>query len=180
MKHLRFLLILSLTITLFSCGDDDTVAVVAAPSPNADLLGTWTGTALTATITGSVVDSSDNSTTPYTGVLNGANLNFTLIFTETPNNAASSGTFDTELVIMSGGSTTTITETGQSFFEVSPASWTRGSNTLSITDDGNTTVYSLSLNGATMTLSSSDINTSVDGTETTTATINSIATFTKQ
>jgi hypothetical protein len=180
MKHLKFLLILSLTVTLFSCDSDDDGGVIVAPSPNADLLGTWTGTSITGGITGNTVDSSDNSNVPYSGTIVGSNLNFTITFTETPNNLTSQGTFDVTASIVTGGQTQTITNSGETFLVVSPAAWTRSATTLTITDNGVTESFSLSINGASMTLSKSETDTDMDGTETNTSTTITTATFAKQ
>lgn len=180
MKHLKFLLILSLTIALFSCNSDDDSVVAGPPSPNADLLGTWTGTAITGSITGSTVDSSDNTTVPYSGTYLGSNINYTITFTEAPNNLTSQGTYDITTSITTGGQTQTIIDSAQTFLDASPAAWTRSSNTLTITDDGKTSSYTLSINGAAMTLSSSETDVDVDGTETNTSTTNVTGTFTKQ
>jgi hypothetical protein len=179
MKHLKFLLILSLTITLFSCGSDDD-GVAAPVSPNADLLGTWSGTSITGSITGTITDTSDNSSTPYSGTISGTNLSYTVTFTETPNLVTSQGTFGSEIVLMQGGQTITIGEAGNAFLDTSNATWTRNGSTLIITDGGEVTSSSLAINGNTMTLSTSEMSSEVDGTQTTTATANAVFTFTKQ
>lgn len=176
MKHFKLLVLLTLTITLFSCGgDDDNNAPV---SPNADLLGTWAGTSLSGSITGTIEDS--GNIIPISGTVTGSNLNYTITFTENPNNLTSQGTFDITFTIMANGQTFTEGSTGQRFLDSNTATWTRSGNNLTIVDDGETDNFSISIIGSTLTISSSEMTTEVDGSTTTTRTINTSATFTKQ
>ncbi len=178
MKNLKILLILSLTITLFSCKSDDSVVVASA---NADLLGTWTMTALTGTIAGNKVDSSDNTTTAFTATNTGKDFSLTLTFTESPNNLTQQGTYSTDTVITeAGGNVETANETGETLLDDNPATWARNGGTLTVTDEGVSTNYSITINGNTMTVVWPGTFNKVEGTVTASGTSTDTITFTKQ
>ncbi len=177
MKNLKILLILSLTITLFSCKSDDSVVVASA---NADLLGTWTMTALTGTIAGNKVDSSGPTTTPFTSSITGSAFTSVVTFTENPNVVTSTGTYTfTKVVSPTGGTVDTDVDAGQKFVDNNPATWTRVGSLLTIVDGAKTKATTMTISGTTMTLSFSEPISDVDGTSTTTGTQDLTATFTK-
>jgi len=176
MKNFKFLLILSLAITLFSCKKDDNNPV----SANADLLGTWTMTAITGNGSGTIVDSSNMGSVPFTAAITGKNITSTVTYTENANAVTSAGTFDVEIVITpTVGPAITNNETGGKFVD-NPGTWTRVGTVLTVVDGDETAVYTLSINGNTMTLTSPLPLNIVDGTVTTSGSIPLMATFTKQ
>jgi hypothetical protein len=177
MKNFKYLLILSLAITLFSCKKDDSTPV----SANADLLGTWTMTAITGSGSGTIVDSSNTTSIPFTAVITGKNITSTVTYTENANVVTTQGTYDIDLVITpTGGAAQTFTETAAKFVDNNPATWTRVATVLTTVDGDDTTAYTLSISGNTMTLAiQAPINTE-DGTVTSTGTYNGLLTFTKQ
>jgi len=178
MKNLKFLLILSLAITVFSCKKNDDTAA----SSNADLVGTWTLTTLTGTATGNAVDSSTMTTQAFTGVITGKNITATASFTENPNNVAGAGTYDIDLVATAttGGGTQTVSQTGQKIIDNSPATWTRVATLLTILDGTETLTGTVNISGNTMTVVTTSPLNIVDGTVTSTGTSNVTQTYTKQ
>jgi hypothetical protein len=175
MKKFKLLLILTLAVTLFSCGSDDDNTVT---SPNADLLGSWNGTSIGGIVNGTFEE--DGITIPINGTVTGYNINYSLTFTETPNNITSQGTFDTLLSIMALGQTITENLPGETFLDTTTATWTRSGGTLTISDDGDTDPYTMVITGNTMTLATSYTETSVDEGVTTTFNFDITASFTKQ
>jgi|TARA_R110002110_G_scaffold50369_26_gene149166 hypothetical protein len=175
MKTFKLLLILTLAVTLFSCGSDDDNNIT---SPNADLLGSWNGTSIDGTSDGTIEE--DGFTVPFTGTYTGSNINYSLTFTETPNNITSQGTFDALGSIMLGGQTFTENVTGETFLDSTIATWTRSGGTLTISDDGATDAYTMVITGNTMTLTISTTETEIDEGTTTTSNLNLVASFIKQ
>ena len=147
-------------------------------SPNADLLGSWNGTAITGTANGTYEEA--DVVTPFTGTVTGSNINYSVTFTETPNNLVSQGTYDTSTIIMVDGKTFTENEPGNTFLDAAIATWTRSGQTLTITDDGDIQTFEMIITGNTMTLYISQTETEVDGLETTTTTSNFTVTLSKQ
>ena len=175
MNKFKILLILTLAVTLFSCGSDDDNNVT---SPNADLLGTWNGTSIDGTSNGTIEE--DGIRIPFTGTYTGSNINYSLTFTENPNNITSEGTFDALGTIMIVGQTFLENLPGETFLDSTTATWTRSGGILTISDEGTPDTYIMIITENTMTLTISITETVVDEGVTTTSTRDLTASFTKQ
>lgn len=176
MKNLKFLLVLSLAITLFSCGSDDSNNVVV--SPNADLLGTWNATSITGSITGTAETS--GVIVPITGTVMGSNINYSITFTEDPNNLSTQGTADLAFQASAAGIVVVDQSLeGGSFLE-GASTWSRSGSAISITDDGEVETVAVSFSGNTMTLTQTLIDSYEENETTVMTTYTIISGYTKQ
>ncbi len=175
MKNLKFLVILSLAITVFSCKKSEDAVVELL---NSDLIGTWNMTAVTGTATGNATDV-NGTMSPFTGVLTGRDITSTVTFTA--DNVTTTGTFGMDLVVTAtnGGGMVTFPYNDNKFVDVD-GTWTRVGTVLTTVAGTDTTIYTATINGNSMTLASSGPLALMDTNATGTGTINATATFTKQ
>lgn len=127
---LKFLFLAILTVTLTACsGDDD-----AAADTSASLIGAWIG---------QDVDYSGTTTTTVEGVSIDADfvgetfdVDFTLTFSEDPNEVVSEGSYGITLTTTIAGETTTQDIPNNAF--ASTGTWSRSGDTITISADGQT------------------------------------------
>lgn len=136
MKKLNYLFI-ALALVLTACsGDDDG----GNPSDTSgDILGTWIGQDVdyTGTSSTSVQGQSINST--FVG--EAYDVDYTLTFTENPNEVVSDGSYSIELTTTALGET--FTENVENLEFLNSGAWSRSGNQLTITDNGEDTVATI-------------------------------------
>lgn len=134
LKTFKLLLIAFLAVSITSCSSDDDGA-----DTSASILGVWIG---------QDVDYSGTSTTTIEGlppvtadfVGETTESDFTLTFTEDPNELVSEGSYTVELTFTIAGETQTQTQT-LNFLE--DGTWSRSGDTLTVTADGVTQDYQI-------------------------------------
>ncbi|MFC0604290.1 lipocalin family protein [Winogradskyella pulchriflava] len=127
-KQLKLLVLLVLSLTVFSsCSDDDS----DSNSTSGELLGVWEMVEMEYTGTSVTAVQGQDFTTSYDGV--GSNMDTTMEITENPNNLLFSGSYDIDLTFSFVGQTQNQTVSLDDVESVS--TWTRSGNTLTIDGD---------------------------------------------
>ncbi len=132
MKKLSVLFI-AFTMVLLSCSNDDTA------STSAELTGAWNGQAIS--YNGTIITEVLGESIESTYVAQGYDIDFTMTFTEMPNNVVGEGNYSLELVSTTLGQSQT-----QNFEDLSfenNSTWTRDGNQLLLTDGTETVAYQI-------------------------------------
>ncbi|EDM43571.1 hypothetical protein SCB49_08273 [unidentified eubacterium SCB49] len=126
MKTFKFLFLALITVSLYSCGNDDDA------TDDNDLAETWNLVAFTYEGTSVSTTGSDTIESSFNGV--GENINSTFTFEENPNTFSAQGSYDIVLTTTINGEATTETytssESGLAFDE--DGTWTLNGSTLTI------------------------------------------------
>ena len=128
-------IIITLLILIAGCkkeNDND-------PTINASVVGEWTCTAIDYTGTTVTEMSGQSLTTDFVG--EGYDVDFTLTFTESPNNVTSDGSYSIKLTTTFYGQSTEQDIEGQSFSYT--GTWSMSGSELSITQGGETSVATI-------------------------------------
>ncbi|WP_204345340.1 lipocalin family protein [Psychroserpens algicola] len=131
MKKLN-LLFIALAMVLTACSSDDT----NPPNTEGDLLGTWIGQDVQYTGTSATEVQGQSITADFVG--DAYDVNYTLTFTENPNEVVADGSYSIELTTTALGQSQTQNVEDLEF--LNSGTWSRSGNQLSITDNGETTV----------------------------------------
>jgi len=149
MKITKTLLVLLLSITIFSCDSDDGTPIIPVTDVSGDILGTWEMIDLNYTGSNTVTSQGQAIPTTYVGV--GKNIDNSISFTENPNDLIAQGTYDIELTSTTFGQTTTQTETNLPLLPNS--TWSKNGTNLILTSNGQDTPFTiLELSGTTLKL----------------------------
>jgi hypothetical protein len=170
---LSFLILLSAAIVLTTgCKKDSETE----PTINSDIAGVWNCTAIDYTGTTVTEVSGQSLTTEFTG--EGYDIDFTLTFVENPNEVTSEGSYSIKLT------TTLLGQSTVQYIETQPfeytGTWSMDNNTISITNDGDTdvaTITELTDNTLVITITDEEVvsNMGITGTTTT----NLVASFSR-
>jgi len=139
MKITKTLLVLFLSITIFSCDSDDGALVIPAADVSGEILGTWEMIDLNYTGSNTVTTQGQAIPSTYVGV--GENMNNSISFTENPNDLLAQGTYDIELTSTTYGQTTTQTQTDLPLLPNS--TWSKNGTTLILTSNGEDTPFTI-------------------------------------
>jgi len=174
MKKLNLLFLAIFTMAIVSCSSDDDNG---GSNTTGDLLGTWVGQ--TVNYSGSTVTTfqGQNITADFVG--EGYDVDYTLTFSENPNEVTSNGSYSIELTTTIAGQSTTQNEENIQFLETSD--WAREGDQLTITTNGESTTGTIQELTATSLVLAIDTveQTSEQGIDTT-VTINAVSTYTRQ
>jgi hypothetical protein len=135
MKKLKLLFVVTLALTIASCSNNDD----DSSNTSGDILGTWVGVD---------VDYSGNSVTEFAGeeivsdfVGEAFDVDYTLVFTENPNELVTDGSYSIELTTTTAGQTQV--ETVENLEFLNDGTWSKSGNELTITSNGQTTVATI-------------------------------------
>jgi len=161
-------------MTIVSCSNDDD----AGPTTNGDLVGTWVGQ--TIDYSGTTVTSFEGQEIVADFVGEGYDVDYTVTFTENPNEATSDGSYSLELTTTIAGQTTTENQENIQFLETS--AWSRSGNELTLTTaDGESTTGTIQeLTATTLVLAIETVEETTEQGFEITATVNAVSTFTRQ
>jgi len=173
MKKFALLFILTLSFSLTSCSDDDN----NSSNTSGELVGTWMGTA---------IDYSGTTETTVQGITIDADfvgeaydIDYSLTFSENPNNVEADGSYSIELETTVNGQTTTQDVEDLEF--LNDGTWSRDGNDLTITDDGqSSTARIVELTDTTLRISISQVDDLSDDGFTIISTTDVVATYTRQ
>jgi len=139
MKITKTLLVLLLSITIFSCDSDDGAPIIPIADVSGDILGTWEMIDLNYTGSNTLVSQGQSIPTTYVGV--GKNIDNSISFTENPNDVLAEGTYDIELTSTTFGQTTTQTQTDLPL--IPNSTWSKNGTTLIFTANGQDTPFTI-------------------------------------
>ncbi|MEP0265000.1 lipocalin family protein [Dokdonia sp.] len=128
MKFLKLTLIILFTISVASCSSDDD----SSNPSSANISGIWQGESFDYTGTSTTEILGESITTSFVGETE--NINYTLTFSENPNEVIADGSYDVILTTTLEGQTTTQTVPGIDF--LNSGSWELDGNTLTFIVDG--------------------------------------------
>lgn len=175
MNHsIKLLLLFFISITVLSCSNDDEGG--SQVGSDAALIGQWVGTG---------IDYSGNTVTEFQGQTINADfvgeafdIDYTLTFSENPNEVISDGTYSIELTTTILGQSTTETVPNIGFLE--SGTWVKDGDQLTITNNGQTTTATIvELTNDTLVISAVEEETLSQQGATITSTVNLLATFTR-
>ena len=175
MKLSKLFLFIALIAATVSCKSDDDSNMQI----NAELAGTWSATGID--FTGTTATEFMGVTLNVAAVGTGTNINYSITLSEDPNIVLATGMFDLELTLTAPGvppQTQTLTDQ----MPVGGGTWEQNGNTVSFTENGETTVVNIDV------LTATDLQLSFSETETTTQpngaivteSTNLVMTFTRQ
>lgn len=168
----KVFLVIVIGILIGGCNknDDD------QPVSGSDITGVWTCTALDYTGTTETVIMGQSISADFVG--EGYDINFTLTFTENPNEATSDGYYNVKLTTTTFGQSTTQYLEMQNFTYT--GIWSKNGNEISITQDGETSVATITeLTDSNLKVTITDIQTITNNGATATTTTNLTLEFTK-
>ncbi|MEL6811966.1 MAG: lipocalin family protein [Bacteroidota bacterium] len=175
MKILKILFLAVLTAAFVGCSDDDDGGNPVGGA--ADLVGTWNGTGVS--YSGTTETTANGVTISADFVGEGYDYNYTVTFSENPNQVTSEGSYSIELTTTSGGQTITQNVENISFSEV--GEWSISGDQLTVTsatgDPSTATIVELTANS--LILNIVDVQTQNAGGTSVTSTTDSTFTFSK-
>ena len=136
MKKL-FLQLFAITVIFSSCSssDSDSGDNEDPQNPTAEIIGTWNGVDVEYSGTTTFTILGENVVSTFIG--EAYDVDFTLIFTENPNNVVADGSYSLNLTVTTLGEVQT--ETVENLELLDTGTWIISGSTLSITAEGETT-----------------------------------------
>ncbi|CAH8283137.1 lipocalin-like protein [Mariniflexile fucanivorans] len=132
MKKITILFI-ALALALSSCSSDDSLDI------SGDLVGTWIG--VDVDYTGSTETTVSGEKIKATFVGEAYDVDYSLVFTENPNEVVSDGSYSVKLTTKYNGETEVSNTENLTF--LSSGSWNKSGNKLTIEDDNETTTATI-------------------------------------
>ena len=129
MKILKLTLVLVAFIAFTSCSEDDNGG---GNDTSGDIVGTWIGTGVDYTGTSETTTMGQTVSADFVG--EAFDINYTLTFSENPNNVVADGSYSIELTTTINGQSST--ETVEDLEFLNDGTWERSGNTLTITAEG--------------------------------------------
>ncbi|MCK7590568.1 lipocalin family protein [Subsaxibacter sp. CAU 1640] len=127
---------MAFSLVIFSCSSDDSDD---SSDTSGNLLGTWV--AVDVDYNGSSTTTFQGQTIPSTFVGEAYDVNYSLVFTENPNELMADGTYSIELTTTSMGQTQVDNLENLEF--ATNGTWERSGNELTIVSQGQTRIYTI-------------------------------------